>query len=426
MNIVHSQLEDICQLAKSKFKIAIIAPTSLFYQVALFRDLSVHPKIDLMIYFCSDEGLTGQDITKKFNTDGAWGVEDELLRGYKYKFLRNYSPRPSYLNWPIGLVNLGIWNELRKNRPDAVVLMSWMNPTWWLAIMGCLRYKIPFFYLTDGNIQAEILKPGWKSKFNDILLRKILFKLASGFLCVGVANERFYRYYGVPGDKLVDFAFTWGYEDLLTRAGELSARREQLRNELSLSKESVVILFCGRLSPEKNPGVLLEAFERLELPEKNLLFVGDGKLRKELEDYTEHHEMSSVHFLGFRNRKEIAKYFAIADLLVVPSDREATGGVINEGMCFKLPVIVSDQVGFGLDLVQSGVNGFSFPVGDSEALARTILRFFKLSPGEKEAMGQRSLEIMTEWSRRDLGESLSQYMETLYETQAEPVRTKGR
>ena len=413
-------------MVKSKYKIAIIAPTSLFYQIALFRDLSIHPKIDLTVYFCSDEGLSGQDITKKFNTRGVWGVEDDLLRGYKYKFLRNYSPRPSYLNWPIGLVNLGIWNELRKTRPDAVVLMSWMNPTWWLAIIGCLRYKIPFLYLTDSNIQSEIQNPRrWKSRFKDILLRKILFKLASGFLCVGIANKRFYQYYGVPDNMFVDFAFTWGYEDLLTQAGELSGRRDQIRNELSLNKDSVVILFCGRLSPEKNPGVLLEAFQRLELPEKNLLIVGDGKLRKQLEDYTEQHEVPSVHFLGFRNRQEILKYFAIADLLVVPSNREATGGVINEGMCFKLPVIVSDQVGFGLDLVQQGVNGFSFPVGDAEALARTILRFFKLSRGEKEAMGQRSLEIMTEWSQRDVAESLFQYMETLNETPADPAATRG-
>ena len=229
-------------MAKSKYKIAVIAPTSLFYQAALYRDLAVHPKIDRMVYFCSEEGITGRDIIKKFNTEGVWEAED-LLRGYKYKFLRNYSPQPSYLNWPIGLVNLGIWNELRKNRPDAVILMSWMNLTWWLAIVGCLCYKIPFVYLTDTNIQAEVSKPRWKSTFKNTLLGNVLFKLASGFLCVGAANKLFYQHYGVPDDKLVDFAFTWGYEDLLTRAGELSGRREQIRNELSLSKESVVILY---------------------------------------------------------------------------------------------------------------------------------------------------------------------------------------
>ena len=82
-------------MAKSKYKIAIVAPTSLFYQIALFRDLTSHPKIDLTVYFCSDEGLSGQDINKKFNTGGEWGVGDDLLRGYNHKFLRNYSPRPS-------------------------------------------------------------------------------------------------------------------------------------------------------------------------------------------------------------------------------------------------------------------------------------------------------------------------------------------
>ena len=378
-----------------------------------------------MVYFCSDEGLSGKDITKKFNTDGDWGVGDEMLRGYKYKFLRNYSPRPSYLNWPIGLVNFGIWNELRKTRPDAVVLMSWVNPTWWLAIIGCLRYNIPFFYLTDTNVQAEYSKPRWKSWFKNILLSKVLFKLASGFLCVGVANKKLYTYFGVPDDKLVDFAFTWGYEDLLSQAVELRTQREKIRHEVGINKDSAVILFCGRISPEKNPSLLLEAFNTLDLPEKHLLFVGDGILRNKLEEYTDTYKVPSVHFLGFKDRQEIAKYFTIADLLVVPSDREATGGVINEGMCFNLPVIVSDQVGFGMDLVQHGVNGFSFPVGDSEALAQAIRRFFELSPREREAMGQRSLERMTEWSKRDLAGSLVQYMNTLYSEQPEPAATSG-
>ena len=101
----------------TKFKLAIVAPTAFFYQVALFRELAKHPNIDLMVYYCSTEGLTGGDIYRKFNTNGVWGVEQELLEGYNYTFLRNYSPRPSYLNWPMGLMNPAIWSELKKTNP---------------------------------------------------------------------------------------------------------------------------------------------------------------------------------------------------------------------------------------------------------------------------------------------------------------------
>lgn len=140
------------------YRLAIVAPTCFYYQSALFRALASHPRIDLTVYFCSDEPLRGADVLRTFNTDHDWGLEEDLLAGYKYKFLRNYSPRPSYLGWPHGLMNFGIWNQLRKGRPHAVVLMSWTNLTWWLAILACVFYTIPYFYMTDANVLSELPK----------------------------------------------------------------------------------------------------------------------------------------------------------------------------------------------------------------------------------------------------------------------------
>lgn len=403
-------------VTERKYKLAIVAPTAFFYQVALFRDLAAHSRIALSVYFCSTEGLSGRDIVKKFNTDAKWGVEEELLRGYDYKFLRNYSPSPSYLKWPIGLINIGIWAELKRLRPHAVILMSWMNPTWWLAVLACLWYRIPFLYLTDTNIQAEPLKPWWRAWPKRLLLGAGLFKLTSGFLYVGEANKQLYRYYGVPESKMVEFAFTWGYQSLLTEARKLAHQRDLIRSRLNIPKDGRVILYCGRLSPEKSPSVLLKAFQQLELPGKCLIFVGDGKLRGALEAYTTEHNLDSVQFWGFKNRMEISECYAVADVLVLPSLREATGAVINEAMCFRLPVIVSDQVGFGMDLVGNGYNGFIFPVGDSDALARRIKQLFELPEGERQMMGARSFHLMTKWAQRDLPESLVQYLDSLYLT----------
>ena len=149
---------------KPPYKVAIIAPTCFYYQVALFRELASHNQIDLTVYFCSKEALDSNDVKTTFNSDSSWGVEDELLEGYKYKFLRNFSPRPSYLKWPFGLMNFGIWNEIRKDRPDAVVLMAWISMTWWVAIMACLFFKIPYMFMTDANVQAEHTKNKLKNK----------------------------------------------------------------------------------------------------------------------------------------------------------------------------------------------------------------------------------------------------------------------
>ena len=116
-------------VAKEKYQVVFVAPTAFFYQAPIFRELAAHPRIDLMVYFCSDEAISGEDVRKKFQTNEQWGDTEKTLKGYKYKFLRNYSPFPSYLWWPFGLMNFGIWRELKTTKPDAVVIMSWVNVT---------------------------------------------------------------------------------------------------------------------------------------------------------------------------------------------------------------------------------------------------------------------------------------------------------
>ena len=147
---------------KTRYKLAIVAPTCFYYQVALFRQLASHPRIDLTVYFCSDEALHARDVNEMYHVDEKWGDESELLAGYRHKFLPNWSPTPSYLKWPYGLMNFSIWKEIKNNKPDFIILMSWMNATWWVAIAACLLYKVPFLYMTDANVQAEMVGPRWK------------------------------------------------------------------------------------------------------------------------------------------------------------------------------------------------------------------------------------------------------------------------
>lgn len=393
------------------YKLAIVAPTCFYYQVALFQTLAAHPMIDLTVYFCSEESLHGEDVRQTFETDGDWGMGEELLRGYKYKFLRNFSPRPSYLRWPYGLMNFGIWDQIKNERPDAVVLMSWTNLTWWLAILACLFFKIPYFYMTDANVISEIPKRRWWRWIKKVTLGKVVFRWASGFLCAGTANRQIYKLYDVPEEKLVAFAYSWGYQSLLQDAGTLKAQRNQFRAELGIPENSRVILYCGRLSLEKNPSDLLDAYRRISLPDTSLIFVGDGKLKQSLEQQAARHNLDSVYFFGFKDRKELPKYYAISDVLVLPSHRETWGMVVNEAMCFGLPVIVSDQVGAGVDLVRYGYNGFSFPGGDTDALGSRLQQFIELPETEKELFGIRSEQLVREWADRDLAQILSQYLE---------------
>jgi glycosyltransferase involved in cell wall biosynthesis len=89
--------------------------------------------------------------------------------------------------------------------------------------------------------------------------------------------------------------------------------------------------------------------------------------------------------------------YSAADLLVLASDFEPWGMVVNEAMCCGLPVVVSDKVGAAADLVVDGVNGFVYPAGDVPALAERVLRLVQ-DEGLRHAMARESVRRIGDWS----------------------------
>jgi glycosyltransferase involved in cell wall biosynthesis len=79
-------------------------------------------------------------------------------------------------------------------------------------------------------------------------------------------------------------------------------------------------------------------------------------------------------------------------------------------MNFGLPIITTDQVGAGYDLVKDGENGFVYPVGDIEKLANCLLRLFQ-NPELKERMGKYSSEIISRWSYNEGEEGILNALE---------------
>ena len=394
-------------------KIAIIAPTCFYYQAPLFRTLATDDRIDLTVYFCTEEGSSGKDARAVYGSEESWATEEELLGGYRFKFLRNYIPQGSYLKSLVGLANLGVWRELERNRPDAVVVMSWMNPTWWLTFLACWKLKIPMLLMTDANVHAEQIKSIWKSWLKRFFLGKLLFPATAGFLCAGTSNRELYVSLGVPEKKLFPFAYSWGYSRLIEDSKRLKEQKTKLRKEYGLPQDAVVVLYCGRFSEEKGTMELISAYRLVNFKKKALVFVGDGRLKGRMEGLMDDHDRSSVYFMGFHNRNKIAEFYALADILVVPSRKETWGMVVNEGLCFSLPVIVSDQVGAGDDLVVHEKNGIVFHAGNVKELSEGISKLIELPTEDREKMGYESWRLITEWSNRDLSAVFVEYFDSI-------------
>ena len=148
---------------------------------------------------------------------------------------------------------------------------------------------------------------------------------------------------------------------------------------------------------------LLRAYESLIKSYKSktkslsLIFVGDGNLRPELERYAKDRNLEDVIFAGFKNLTETPEYYAMADIFVIPSFNECWGIVVNEAMCFGLPIIASDTVGAVSDLVLENKNGLIYKTGEIENLAYCLEQLVK-DGKKRQFFGEKSLEIIKNYS----------------------------
>ncbi|MBS7644001.1 glycosyltransferase family 4 protein [Candidatus Bathyarchaeota archaeon] len=155
----------------------------------------------------------------------------------------------------------------------------------------------------------------------------------------------------------------------------LSFNREEVRSRFAAPWEKIV-LFVGRLVPEKGVNILVGAVPKVlkAYPNVKFVIVGDGYMRKALMD--DAHMLGVYHkiyFTGFLDDQMLRMLYRSADLAVFPSLYEPFGIVALEAMAAGLPVIVSDTGGFS-EIVDHEVNGIKVPPNNSDALAWWIIR----------------------------------------------------
>jgi alpha-1,6-mannosyltransferase len=128
-----------------------------------------------------------------------------------------------------------------------------------------------------------------------------------------------------------------------------SISRQWLLQEARAGGDAVLMLYTGRLAPEKNLGLLLDTLQ--ELQERGgrdwrLVVVGDGVQRRQFVAEAERRTPGRLSWLGhIRDRQELARVYANCDLFLHPNPREPFGIAPLEAMASGLPVVVPDQGG---------------------------------------------------------------------------------
>jgi glycosyltransferase involved in cell wall biosynthesis len=138
------------------------------------------------------------------------------------------------------------------------------------------------------------------------------------------------------------------------------------------SSADIVFLMCGQMIERKGIDLLLEAFSQLD--RGRLLLVGREADLPRLLASLPANVRKRVEYAGFQPPEALPRLFAQADVFVLPSRYDGWGVVVNQALGAGLPIICSDAVGAGHDLVEDDVNGMKFPSGDVASLRRAMRR----------------------------------------------------
>jgi len=290
---------------------------------------------------------------------------------------------------------------IRREDVKAVVLGGYNDFGRLRVLNWCRRHRVPIFLWADNNIASDRLASARRGKLWSYLKRSFVANVidqCDGCIACGSLGRQYWEYYGAKPEKV----FISPYEPDYRLVQDIPAEElVQARKDYRLAKERRRIVFSGRLAPVKRLDLIIDAFAAIasERPDWDLVIVGDGELRSELESRVPESLVDRVIWTGFLGTQvEISKIYRISDILVLASDREAWGLVVNESVAAGMAVVANEVVGAAAELVVDGKNGRIIRQGSLESLREGLLKV--TCPGTIDAMKTASSEVLAAWRRR--------------------------
>lgn len=190
---------------------------------------------------------------------------------------------------------------------------------------------------------------------NIAIWRRVWNKCVTKFICLTPFAKEMMIKAGLPEDKIV------------VKGNSI----EDVRNQYARTRTegSIRVLYAGRMSDEKGPQVLIEAWNKMGKDAPELLMIGDGDERGRYEAMV---KSDRIKFVGQKTREEVLQAVVDADVVVVPSlCYEGLPTNILEAFMLGRPCLVSN-LGALPSIVKDGVSGWTFKADDAEDLIRAI------------------------------------------------------
>jgi len=369
-------------------RLAIVITHPIQYYAPWFKLLQSRKQIALRVFYTwSQAEDTIQD--RKFGKEIRWDLP--LKEGYPFEFVENRAQRPGTHHF-FGIQCPQLIKSIEQYRPDAVLIFGW-NFMSHLKVMRHFKGKIPVWFRGDSNLLDE--NQGWKTFLRRQTLRWVYSHVDKAFY-VGEANKAYFEKHGLSAGQLVYAPHAIDNERFSKK--QYDSQASIWRKELGYNKDDLVVLFVGKFETKKQPELLLEVVQSLNINKPNplkLLFVGNGILEAQLKATAQNDP--HIQFLPFQNQQFMPLVYRLGNVLCLPSKGpgETWGLAVNEAMASGVPVICSDKVGCHKDLIDVGKTGFIFKAREKNEL-RILLELLNIE--QLNDMGKTAHSFIKNWS----------------------------
>ncbi|WP_214225785.1 glycosyltransferase family 4 protein [Pedobacter sp. B4-66] len=357
-------------------KLAIICTHPIQYYVPVFKLLA--QKIELKVFYTAGKD---KHFDKGFNQALNWDIP--LFDGYLFEFLLNTAKEQGSHHF-MGIKNPDATKHISSFAPNYILVYGWAYFSH-LKILQHFKGKMPILFRGDSTLLNK------QSIFKDLLKRialKYVYSRIDKAFYVGANNKAYFRKYGLKEEQLIFAPHAVDNERFSRKSAS------DIRLQLHIQEQKILILFAGKFESIKNPELLLNAFTALNLLNVHLLYVGSGVLETKLRSIAVGYR--NIHFMPFQNQSIMPTVYQACDLFCLPSNNDSWGLAVNEAMAAGKAILVSDKTGSAIDLVRE-LNGNIFQSGNLEDLKSKLLELVS-NREQLRLKGKHSEEIISSWN----------------------------